>query len=163
IENAYQEIEKNVNEVELLVPGITQVIQNAVKDFSTMSPVDKQEHKITADGYKTKEIIFLPVNNSSTGGYQGGTGSHWSLLVYRESNKFYYYDSAGSMNLSIATKLAENFLQYLKISGSADINQPTPCPQQRNGSDCGVFTIAFTRCLVNKFKNNPGAINQADF
>jgi Ulp1 family protease len=149
--------------VELLIPGITQVIQNAVKDFSTMSPADKQAHKMAADGYKTKKIIFLPVNNSSTGGYDGATGSHWSLIVYRESNKFYYYDSAGSANLSVATKLAKNFLQYLEISGSADINQPTPCPQQSNGSDCGVFTIAFTRCLVNKFKNNPGAINQADF
>ncbi|CAG8848559.1 9181_t:CDS:2, partial [Racocetra persica] len=116
IENAYQEIEKNVNEVELLVPGITQVIQNAANDFAKMNDTSKQEHKITADGYKTKKIIFLPVNNSSTGGYQGGTGSHWSLL-------------------------------YLEISGSADINQPTPCPQQSNGSDCGVFTIAFTRCL----------------
>jgi len=128
-----------------------------------MSDADKQAHRATTNGYKSKEIIFLPVNNSSTGGYEGGTGSHWSLLVYRRANEFHYYDSAGSMNLTVATNLANNFLKYLEISGSANIIKPASCPQQSNGSDCGVFTIAFTRCLVNKFKNNPGAVNQNDF
>src|SRR6185436_3612355 len=121
-----------------------------------MSIPDKQAHKATANEYKSKKIVFLPVNNSSTGGYKGGTGGHWSLLVYKKANEFYYYDSYGSMNLSAATTLANNFLKYLEISGSANIIKPISCPQQSNGSDCGVFTIAFTRCLVNKFKKNPG-------
>jgi len=98
--------------LELLTPPITQVIQNAVKDVNSMSIPDKQAHKATANEYKSKKIVFLPVNNSSTGGYKGGTGGHWSLLVYKKANEFYYYDSYGSMNLSAATTLANNFLKY---------------------------------------------------
>jgi len=100
----------------------------------------------------------LPVNNSST----SAGGGHWSLLAYKKGGTFYYYDSMGSSNLSSAQTLANNFLKCLKISGEAKLNQ-TSCPQQPNGYDCGVYTIIFTRSLVEKYKKDKSAIANNNF
>ena len=48
--------------------------------------------------YKSKKIIFLPVNNSSSSTLSG-SGGHWALLAYDvENQSFHYYDSSGSGN-----------------------------------------------------------------
>lgn len=61
-----------------------------------------------------KQYVFMPINNNSDVNSTGGT--HWALLVYsRKENKFMYYDSAGTLNLSEA-KLAKQ-----KITAVLDV------------------------------------------
>ncbi|KAJ2378406.1 SUMO1 sentrin specific peptidase 8 [Coemansia sp. RSA 2607] len=106
----------------------------------------------------TKHIIFIPINDGDDVFVQGGSGSHWSLLVCSRTTRgagktaavtFHYFDSAANSNyhVALATKvklemlLAENNTQIITHS----------CPQQENGYDCGVFVILFADILARRY------------
>ncbi|CAB4413879.1 unnamed protein product [Rhizophagus irregularis] len=86
------------------------------------------------------DIIFIPVNNKqSLESFIGG--SHWSLLIYvKQNNKFLYYDSANNMNSYIAYKFADKISGVLEVKRNNIVVVKTP--QQKNGSDCGVFVLS---------------------
>ena len=79
------------------------------------------------------------------------SGTHWFLAVADiPSSTLHIYNSSGSMGNEVATKLIHPLLQY---NGSFEGSNFGPTweivlqhsPQQRNGYDCGPFTIA--NCL----------------
>eukprot|EP01122_Echinamoeba_exundans_P008967 TRINITY_DN3063_c0_g1_i1.p1 TRINITY_DN3063_c0_g1~~TRINITY_DN3063_c0_g1_i1.p1 ORF type:complete len:242 (+),score=43.76 TRINITY_DN3063_c0_g1_i1:40-765(+) len=124
-----------------------------------------------------RDLVFIPINNNSDVTQAGG--SHWSLLVFeRHHNTFYYIDSAHEMNRvpasHTATKLVPLLhpeLQNAKKSHSNKglFNFGSPhsgdertrfhvvnSPQQENGYDCGVYTIASAELIASTdhpFKN----------
>ncbi|KAL4722065.1 hypothetical protein ACLX1H_010835 [Fusarium chlamydosporum] len=108
----------------------TRSIQSALPDFS----------KVTH--------IFLPINDNRNVSVAEG-GSHWSLLLVSTLDGVaFHYDSLGGANYSeanVATRKLSNILKKpLRFINLED------CPQQENGSDCGVFVCLLMRHLLVK-------------
>ena len=90
----------------------------------------------------------MPINDNRNVGLAEG-GSHWSLLLVSALDGVaFHYDSLGGSNYSEANLAAKKMAQIL--------NKPLrfinleDCPQQENGSDCGVFVCLLMRHLLVK-------------
>jgi sentrin-specific protease 8 len=98
-------------------------------------------------GMDQKDVIFLPINDSSG---EDDSGSHWSLLVYwKQTNSFYHYDSIGSSNEMMARYCKDKIADFIGSSLTASFI-PIDTPQQQNGYDCGVYVIAITKLLASR-------------
>ncbi|KAL7034061.1 hypothetical protein ACKWTF_007833 [Chironomus riparius] len=85
-----------------------------------------------------KNFIIFPINDNSKD--QVG-GSHWSLLVYSKPDKtFYHFDSSGSSNYWVCSKLVNIIKSCLKLSNNVKIEQ-VDCLQQNNCYDCGIYVL----------------------
>jgi len=108
-------------------------------------------------------LITIPVNDNPYADAVAG-GSHWSLLVYRRPashpasaagaagsvagavpDGFSHWDSAGGSggggNTAVAERMAAALAPIIGAASPAVVSVPTP--QQRNGSDCGVYAMWF--------------------
>ncbi|XP_070492126.1 sentrin-specific protease 8 [Chironomus tepperi] len=86
---------------------------------------------------KEKNFLIFPINDNSKD--QVG-GSHWSLLVYSKSdNTFYHFDSSGSSNYYVCSKLAKIIKSCLKLSNEKIVQ--VECLQQNNSYDCGIYVL----------------------
>ena len=75
-------------------------------------------------------------------------GSHYILLVYsKKQNTFFDLDPLCFTNGPSVKKLFDN-IKELMADGST--LSETRCPQQRNGFDCGPFTLLFTERVIEK-------------
>lgn len=94
--------------------------------------------------------IFLPINDNRNVSLAEG-GSHWSLLLVSLLDRVaFHYDSLRNTNV-IEARLATN--QLTKLLNLEEPLRFTPlddCPQQENGSDCGVFVCLLMRFLLVK-------------
>lgn len=104
-----------------------------------------------------KEIILVPVNIMNT---------HWALAVIDNINmKIEYYDSLSSPGgNSTAVKVLANYMsqEATRLGRDPCSYQLSPnikTPQQRNGSDCGVFTCTAARFILD---NKPLSYSQND-
>lgn len=88
-----------------------------------------------------KEKIIIPVNLHNT---------HWTLLViYMQKKEIHYYDSmsgSGTVYLNAAERWIidegrEKYSMTIDKSEWKKFSQENHVPQQRNGFDCGMFTI----------------------
>lgn len=99
--------------------------------------------------------IFLPVNDNRNAGVAEG-GSHWSLLLVSTLDGVaFHYDSMGSSNYAEARHCAAQVAEFL--GRPIKFQQITDCPQQENGSDCGVFVCILMRHLLVKRLLNANA------
>lgn len=110
-------------------------------------PDMRQIHSALPDFSKVTHI-FLPINDNRNVGVAEG-GSHWSLLLVSALDGVaFHYDSLGGSNYSeanLATRKMSQILQRpLRFVNLED------CPQQANGSDCGVFVCLLMRHLLVK-------------
>lgn len=96
----------------------------------------------------TKDKIFCPVNVHNT---------HWTMaVVYVQKKEIHYYDSmSGSgheylqaLKRWVADDVKDKKGVELDTSSWKLISHPPDVPQQRNGFDCGVFTITFADYLA---------------
>jgi sentrin-specific protease 8 len=92
--------------------------------------------------------IFVPINDVRNVSVPEG-GSHWSLLLVSALDGVaFHYDSLGRANYAearLATrKMSEILGRPLRFVNLED------CPQQTNGSDCGVFVCLLMRHLLVK-------------
>lgn len=86
---------------------------------------------------KERNFLIFPINDNSKN--QVG-GSHWSFLVYSKPDKtFYHFDSSGSSNYYVCSKLVNIIKSCLKLS-SEKIEQ-VECLQQNNSYDCGIYVL----------------------
>ncbi|KAG8468872.1 hypothetical protein KFE25_007390 [Diacronema lutheri] len=89
---------------------------------------------------ETRQLVLMPVSDHDEPDDAGGT--HWSLLAfYRQPpDAFFAFDSLSHLNLRAAEHLARRVAPLLGASHSRVVAVPTP--QQQNGYDCGMYTIA---------------------
>ncbi|XP_001640237.2 sentrin-specific protease 8 [Nematostella vectensis] len=119
-----------------LSPGVTQLIKltRGVELMAILEPLNLPKY----------QRVFFAVNNNEVKMSTGG--SHWSLLVYcKRSNIFSHYDSLSEANSNAAKELANQVGLILKDPGPS--YEEALCPQQENGSDCGVYVIGITEHL----------------
>jgi len=91
----------------------------------------------------SKDMIFCPINIKN---------AHWTLAVMHiRERRIAYYDSMGGAG----RRYVDGLFRYIKDEHQDKKNCPLPdadewrleygthsvCPQQENGTDCGVFTI----------------------
>jgi len=90
--------------------------------------------------------IFLPVNDCNNPNQAEG-GSHWSLLLVSIlDNVAFHYDSMYPANANEANKLTHRFSKLLQRQlRFVNLHE---CPQQENGSDCGVFVCLLMQHLL---------------
>ncbi|CDW56831.1 Peptidase C48 domain containing protein [Trichuris trichiura] len=115
-------------------------------------------------GWNEKELLIIPVNDCMSA--EGG-GGHWSLLVYRRSEKkFECYDSM-PMNRLVGKSinlLTRKLTSILEENVSEDSEDPIldvlTCAQQTNSSDCGVYVVIFAQLVAKDFcHRNPQFYN----
>ena len=86
---------------------------------------------------KERNFLIFAINDNSRD--QIG-GSHWSLLVYsKPDNAFYHFDSSGSSNYWVCSKLAKIIKSCLKLS--REKIEQVECLQQNNSYDCGIYVL----------------------
>ncbi|RCI10173.1 hypothetical protein L249_8620 [Ophiocordyceps polyrhachis-furcata BCC 54312] len=116
--------------------------------FLLMMEPDQRLVRAALPDFSKVTHVFLPINDNRNVGVAEG-GSHWSLLLVSVIDKLaFHYDSLGSANYSEAKmatgKLAEILGQPFRFIHLED------SPQQKNGSDCGVFVCLLMRHLLIK-------------
>lgn len=123
--------------------------------FLLMKEPDLKSVKEALPDFSKVTHIFLPVNDARSL-TQAETGSHWSLLLVSVIDGVaFHYDSLGGANYSegrmAADKLSQILQRPLRYQNIED------CPQQENGSDCGVFVCILMRHLLVKRLLNANA------
>ncbi|KAI7869435.1 hypothetical protein BDF14DRAFT_302405 [Spinellus fusiger] len=104
---------------------------------------------------KTQRAIFMPINDGRP--CVANSGSHWSLLVYLQATRtFYYYDSLRLSNMASARLTAHQMALLLFLGDTAQLSVMST-PQQANGADCGAHVIGMTDLLVHRFLSVQGA------
>jgi len=126
-----------------------QDINNLMTSFCNLGPDDARAI-LGALELEKKEMVCMAISDNTAVTYQGtaGLGSHWACLAYqRASNTFYLFDS---MTGSSMVRTARSLLPVLSavVGGAeAEFKVVPEMPQQQNGCDCGVYTIAVARLL----------------
>ncbi|KAF3350333.1 hypothetical protein VdG2_01530 [Verticillium dahliae VDG2] len=116
--------------------------------FLLMKEPDMRAIRSALPDFSKVTHIFLPINNARNVAQAEG-GSHWSLLLVSAIDGVaFHYDSLGGANYQearLATrKMSEILNRPLRFLNLED------CPQQENGSDCGVFVCILMRHLLVK-------------
>ncbi|KAH7828107.1 putative sentrin-specific protease 8 [Monocercomonoides exilis] len=154
--------ERIQNKISLLYPSVTYFVAT----FDTL----EASISLANEHLSEKDVVFIPVTNNPDPTRVGGT--HWSLLVFCRKASFFgkffcqklesttssnndypvfvHFDSSSGLNLSAAK------LFIKKISPIVAPSCPEPSifspivPQQVNGSDCGVYVLAFAEYLCDE-------------
>ena len=137
LQQKHDSFQKNILFVK---PAVTQLIKASTDDKNT---------EMTIEDLRLKKVdwVFFPLNNN-LGDREGG--SHWSLLVYQTNgNTFYHFDSISGMNnrsvAMIIKKLIKNEYKIPEV-------KYVKCPRQKNGYDCGPFTLMFADNIAKNIK-----------
>eukprot|EP01134_Creolimax_fragrantissima_P007300 CFRG7300T1 len=126
---------------------ISPVVVHYVRSITSRSQRSDLEEFLIPLGLSARNLILLPINDNNDMYEVGGT--HWSLLVFdRTNNTFNHYDSMGQYNWPSAVCLAETLSPYM---GGHSKLVNCICPSQTNGSDCGVYVMAFAEEIVRAY------------
>ncbi|RHZ35735.1 DnaJ domain-containing protein [endosymbiont GvMRE of Glomus versiforme] len=120
-------------------------------DLASGNSREEKERKIDTlinKRLNENELVFLPANKEN---------NHWSLFVYEKSKKtLHYYDSYGNSSFPYFKPLCKEIFAKLGISAGEIENhlKVEKMPQQNNGYDCGVYVIAATRALLERYRQD---------
>lgn len=116
--------------------------------FLLMKEPDMRQIRSALPDFTKVTHIFLPINDNRNVGVAEG-GSHWSLLLVSALDGVaFHYDSLGGANYAEA-RLAARKMEVVLQRSLRFVNLED-CPQQENGSDCGVFVCLLMRHLLVK-------------
>lgn len=108
----------------------TEMVRSALPDFTNITH------------------IFLPINDNRNVSQAEG-GSHWSLLLVSILDGVaFHYDSMDGANNNEAYDATKRLSSVLKKP--LRFHHLVDCPQQENGSDCGVYVCIIMRHLLVK-------------
>lgn len=134
-------------DVYFLNPSIAQAVKSLEDIDYLLQPL----------GLKDKSVVFIPVSDCpdfQNWSVEGGTGTHWSLLLYVKSqNTFYYFDSLGESNFEHAHTIKKKMVRVLGTKNESPIIQ-IQTPQQTNSVDCGIYTLLVIDAIVLNILNN---------
>lgn len=124
---------------------VTPTIAEAIKSFDAIDSI------VQPLELNKKPIVFIPVSDSpvlQNWRKAGGTGTHWSLLLFiRSQNRLFYFDSIGQHNLAHAHTIARKVWPFFNTLVDPKIEQ-IQSPQQTNNVDCGIYTLLVTDAIT---------------
>ena len=129
-------MQKKHKNILFINPSITQLIKlsNDEKDI---------EKNIEDLELKKADWVFFPINNNHT---DKEGGSHWSLLVFNQKeDTFYHFDPICGLNDKSVAMLIKNLRDSEKKIPEI---RYVSCPRQRNGFDCGPYTLYFAEKIA---------------
>ncbi|KAH6648261.1 hypothetical protein BKA67DRAFT_358257 [Truncatella angustata] len=116
--------------------------------FLLMKDTDTVGVRQALPSFKHVTHIFLPINDNRNVSMAEG-GSHWSLLLVSIIDGVaFHYDSLEGANNDEA-RLCLRRLEPV-LQKKLRFHYLSECPQQDNGSDCGVFVCIIMRHLLTK-------------
>ncbi|PHH73810.1 hypothetical protein CDD80_3543 [Ophiocordyceps camponoti-rufipedis] len=116
--------------------------------FLLMMEPDQRQVRAALPDFSKVTHIFLPINDNRNVSLPEG-GSHWSLLLVSVIDGVaFHYDSLGNANYGEAKLATAKLSEVLRLS--IRFIHLNDCPQQKNGSDCGVFVCLLMRHLLIK-------------
>lgn len=123
------------------------LILNIVISMAVKSCDEYAHFLADVHGLETNHLLIIPINDATLTAEANSGGSHWSVLVLdKQKNSYYYFDSFGNHNLQHATIISEKITCYFNLV------KPTfkiiDCAQQKNGYDCAVFTVYFIESIL---------------
>ncbi|KAI0020186.1 Ulp1 protease family protein [Xylariomycetidae sp. FL0641] len=135
-------------EILLKYPQARIVLLRPSMTFLLMKNKDAESVRAALPDFRRVTHIFLPINDNRNVSMAEG-GSHWSLLLVSiiDGVAFHYdsLDGANNAEAYDATRRLSTILgRQLRFHHLAE------CPQQENGSDCGVFVCIIMRHLLVK-------------
>ncbi|KAF2842882.1 cysteine proteinase, partial [Patellaria atrata CBS 101060] len=135
------ELEKEANksaQIVLLRPSMAVLL---------MSSPDPQSLRSALPNFEQITHIFLPINDANNYDVTS-SGTHWSLLVVSKLDGVaFHYDSMEPANIKYAKAAATKLSELLQTP--LHFHEMNDCPQQDNGSDCGVFVcVAMEELLI---------------
>lgn len=129
----------------LIDPTVTQLIKNYHRKDLIKTVVEDIGIK---DSEWTLFIVSNHNNDLMDTAKLGTGGSHFSLLVYnKKQNTFFDFDPILLMNGESVNKLYKNLKGFLAEDSKL---KRTICSQQKNGYDCGPYTLLFAEKLIHK-------------
>ena len=115
-------------------------------------------------------LLLLRIDGGDGGDGGGGGDSGGGAPRQSEAGvpahaaiSFHAYDSCGTANAGTTRAVAAQLTRLLRLAGVLSRSTPDPplhaepCPQQRNGSDCGVYALLMAERLALEFLQGGGA------
>ena len=100
-------------------------------------------NKYKADGY---DFIGVIPNLD----YHDQSGSHWVAMFFNlKTGEAYFYDPTGHTYPKILTQVFDEFKKYCNSNGLKYNLRVNNVKHQRDGSECGVYSINFIVRLLN--------------
>ncbi|KAI1486923.1 hypothetical protein F5X96DRAFT_652481 [Biscogniauxia mediterranea] len=116
--------------------------------FLLMKNKDTESVRSALPDFRNITHIFLPINDNRNVSQAEG-GSHWSLLLVSIIDGVaFHYDSLDGANNNEAWDASKKLSSVL--GKPLRFHYLSECPQQENGSDCGVFVCIIMRHLLIK-------------
>ena len=117
--------------------------------------VEELQYLFEGMDLEKKRCIFVPINDGA-GSEKPGSGSHWSLLVFRRrlpddedsgscSGSWEHFDSMQTEKHAAISRVVAAAIVAGVPSLAAREGGPVAadCPQQKNGFDCGAYVCRF--------------------
>lgn len=137
-----------------IIKSVNNIMQRKYKNMLFVDPSvtqliklsnDKSDIEKNIEDLEIKKVdwVFFPLNNNHT---DKEGGSHWSLLLYNQKeDTFYHFDPICGLNDKSVAMLIKNLNDSEKrIPEVRYVN----CPRQRNGVDCGPYTLYFAEKIA---------------
>mmetsp|Transcript_717 Transcript_717/g.1237 ORF Transcript_717/g.1237 Transcript_717/m.1237 type:complete len:245 (+) Transcript_717:82-816(+) len=136
------------------------LLDPSLVSFMLIQAVDREENEELAASLDvaSKQWILAPVNDCDS---FTSSSNHWSLLLCHLPSGFMaHFDSSGSYNHKAACKTATRIACLIGRECAPVFEFKSP--QQRNGYDCGVYTVLFARFIYEKLVEGATTTGRAD-
>ena len=136
-----------VNKILMIQPAMAQLLQLQERTY-----VKEQKKYLNMTKY---DWILFPVSNRENP-MEGDGGKHFSLLIFSKcEHKFFHFDPINGINRKNALDLMTNLMDSESVNKEGNLYklpvfEEVKCEQQRNGFDCGIFTMNYMADAIEK-------------
>ena len=136
-----------VNKILMIQPAMAQLLQLQERTY-----VKEQKKYLNMTKY---DWILFPISNRENP-MEGDGGKHFSLLIFSKcEHKFFHFDPINGINRKNALDLMINLMDSESVNKEGSLYklpvfEEVKCEQQRNGFDCGIFTMNYMADAIEK-------------